>query len=88
MFNAFGDNRSAGIAGPAGKNAFDLISWTPLAARRIFRESEKINIYFDTATDGVIYEKEKPVGLKNRTGVLVSLQLGPSHSSKSVPENS
>ncbi len=39
-----------------------------VAARRIFRESERINIYFDTATDGAIYEEEKPVGLKNRTG--------------------
>ena len=68
MYNAFGDNRSLGIAGPPGKNAFDLISWIHHAARRMFRESERINIYFDTATDGVVYKDDKPVGLKNRTG--------------------
>ena len=69
MFNAFGDNQSIGVARPPGKNAFDLIKWAPHATKRIFRESEKINIYFDTATDGIVIDKKgKPFGLKIRAG--------------------
>ena len=68
MINIFGNNRSSGPPGPpepSGKDAFDLIKWAPEAVRRIFRESESVNIYFNTPTDGIIFKGDKPVGLKN-----------------------
>lgn len=55
-----------GPVGPPGKDAFNLIQWTPHSVRRMFRESEIINIFFDTKTDGIIFKNKKPVGLKNR----------------------
>ena len=67
MINIFGDNRATGPRGPKGEDAFDLIKWAPIGVKRLFRESELVNIYFNSATDGVIYSKDqKPVGLKNR----------------------
>lgn len=64
--NIFGNNRSVGIPGPPGEDAFDLIRWLPDAVRRMFRETELITIYFDTAIDGIIYDDKTPNGLKNR----------------------
>ena len=56
-----------GPAGVAGRDAFDLVQWAPDSIRRMFRESAEINIYFNSAKDGVIFNKEqKPIGLKNR----------------------
>ena len=66
MINIFGDNRIRGLRGPKGEDAFDLIRWAPHGVKRLFRESEKINIYFNSATDGIIYSDKKPIGLKNR----------------------
>ena len=43
-----------------------MIDWTPHAALRMFRESETVNIYFDTKTDGIIFKDLNPIGLKNR----------------------
>ena len=74
MFNAFGDNRSVGTPGRPGKDSFDLIHWIPHTARKMFRESELINIYFDTPTDGIIFEKDNPIGLKNH-GIGPSVDL-------------
>lgn len=66
MSNIFGNNRNVGQRGPKGKDAFDLIQWTPHGLKKLFRESEEVNIYFNTATDGVIYKEKKPIALKNR----------------------
>ena len=66
MINVFGDNRITGQKGPKGEDAFDLIQWAPHGIRRLFRESNYVNIYFNTQTDGIIYSKDhKPIGLKN-----------------------
>ena len=64
--NRFGDNLSVGPRGKRGKSAFDLISWVPHAALRMFRESEKVNIYCNTETDGIVFKDKIPIGLKNR----------------------
>ena len=66
VMNRFGDNLSVGPRGKRGKSAFDLIQWVPHAALRMFRESEKVNIYCTSETDGIIFEDKKPVALKNR----------------------
>ena len=66
MSNIFGNNRNVGQRGPKGKDAFDLIQWAPNGIKKLFRESEEVNIYFNTATDGVIYKDKKPIALKNR----------------------
>ena len=66
MINIFGDNRLTGLRGPKGKDGFNLIRWAPLGINRLFRELEQVNIYFNSATDGIIYSPEKkPIGLKN-----------------------
>ena len=66
MINIFGDNRITGLRGPKGEDAFDLIHWAPHGVKRLFRESEQVNIYFNSATDGIIYsEDKKPIGLRN-----------------------
>ena len=66
MINIFGDNRITGLRGPKGEDAFDLIRWAPHGVKRLFRESEQVNIYFNSATDGIIYsEDKKPIGLRN-----------------------
>ena len=66
MINIFGDNRLTGLRGPKGKDGFNLMRWAPIGIKRLFRESEQVNIYFNTATDGIIYSPEhKPIGLKN-----------------------
>ena len=66
MINIFGNNRSVGPPGPRGRNAFDLVRWANIAAVRMYRESELINFYFNTKTDGIIFDKKQPVGLNNR----------------------
>ena len=64
--NVFGDDRSIGLPGKDGKDAFDLIRRTAVAVRRLYTESESVNIYFNSATDGLVYENKKPIGLLNR----------------------
>lgn len=66
MINVFGDNRLIGPRGEKGRDSFNLIRWAPDSVRRMYRESETVNFYFNTATDGVIFEDGKPVALKNR----------------------
>ena len=61
-----GEDGSKGDDGPAGQDAFNLIQWAPHAIRRLFRESEAVNIYFNNATDGIIFKNKMPIGLKNR----------------------
>ena len=64
--NPFGDDRSFGIPGRSGKDAFDLVRWAPVAIRRLYRESECVNIYFNSATDGLVFNNDhKPIGLLN-----------------------
>ena len=65
MVNRFGDNLSVGPMGRKGLDSFNFIDWIPQVALRMFRESEVINIYFNTKTDGIIFKDETPVGLKN-----------------------
>ena len=62
---AKGDIGPAGAVGPRGKDAFNLIQWSPHAFKRIFRESASVNIYFNSATDGIVFKERKPIGLKN-----------------------
>ena len=58
-----------GPPGPAGKDALELNTWFPLSMVRMFREDEACTFYFDTETDGILYDKEKkPIGLKDRGG--------------------
>ena len=64
MSNIFGNNRNVGQRGPKGKDAFDLIQWTPHGLKKLFRESEEVNIYFNTATDSVIYKEKKNNSIK------------------------
>lgn len=68
MINIFGDNRQTGPigpSGPAGKDAFNFIRWAPDATVRLFRESEDINIYFDSVDDAVIKEHGQKVAILN-----------------------
>ena len=46
MSNIFGNNRNVGQRGPKGKDAFDLIQWAPQGLKKLFRESEVVNIYY------------------------------------------
>ena len=42
------------------------MKWAPHATRKMFRESESVNIFFDTAKDGIKWKGDKPIGLLNR----------------------
>ena len=56
-----------GPPGPPGRDAIDTFTWTPYSVLRMFRENEECTFYFNTADDGILYDKdEKPVGLKDR----------------------
>jgi len=61
-----GPKGDIGPVGQKGEDAFNLIQWAPHAIKRLFRESEAVNIYFNNATDGIIFKESKPIGLKNR----------------------
>ena len=70
--NKFGYIRGRrGRPGPPGRDAIDTFTWTPFSVLRMFRENEECTFYFNTADDGILYDKdEKPVGLKDRYGGL------------------
>ena len=56
-----------GPRGPPGRDAIDTFTWTPYSVLGMFRENEECTFYFNTADDGILYDKdEKPVGLKDR----------------------
>ena len=55
-----------GPPGPAGKNAFDMIGWTPKALLEMFRKNTKASFYFQSETDCILYnDKKEPIGLLN-----------------------
>ena len=58
-----------GPPGPLGWDSIDTFTWSPTSVLRMFRENEECTFYFNTADDGIIYDKDnKPVGLKDRFG--------------------
>ena len=63
--NAFGDNRMIGPQGRPGRDAFDIVKWAPGASLRFYREQQEVNFHFKDATEGLIFDGKKPVGLKN-----------------------
>lgn len=65
MFNVFGDLRSTGPRGPPGYSSFNLVKWAPDAVKKMYRDMEMINIYFDTKEGSVIKVDKKPVAIKN-----------------------
>ena len=67
--NKFGYIRGRrGPKGPPGKNAFEIHKWCPDSMLRMFRENEDCTFFFNTAEDGIIYNEEIPIGLKDRFG--------------------
>ena len=55
MIDKFGYiRRHRGLAGPLGRDAFNLYVWCPKALLQLFRESESFTYFFNTAEDGVI----------------------------------
>ena len=55
-----------GPPGPPGRDAIDTFTWTSYSVLGMFRENEECTFYFNTADDGILYDKdEKPVGLKD-----------------------
>ena len=63
--NVFGDNRNIGPPGQPGKDAFDIMKWMPMAGVQFYRQQETVNFFFKNETDGLIFEKNKPIALKN-----------------------
>ena len=58
-----------GPPGRPGKDAVNLLNWYPTSVLRMFRENEECTFYFNTAEDGILYDKDqKPIGLKDRFG--------------------
>ena len=58
-----------GPRGRPGKDAVNLSNWYPTSVLRMFRENEECTFYFNTAEDGILYDKDKkPIGLKDRFG--------------------
>ena len=57
-----------GPAGPPGKNGADVSIWCPTGVLELFRREEECTFYFNTEKDGILYEGDKPVGLKDRHG--------------------
>ena len=57
-----------GPTGPPGKNATDVSLWCPSGVLEMFRRDEQCTFYFNTKTDGILYDKQKPIGLKDRYG--------------------
>ena len=54
---------------PPGKDAVNLLNCYPFSVLRMFRENEECTFYFNTAEDGILYDKDqKPIGLKDRFG--------------------
>ena len=67
--NIFGFRRIwRGATGAKGKDGLS-IRWFPESIARMFRENSICTYFFDTLTDGLVYdEKGAVVGLKNRSG--------------------
>ena len=57
-----------GPPGPPGKNAAQLSRWCPKSVLDMFRRDEECTFYFNTDKDGILYEDDKPIGLKDRFG--------------------
>ena len=57
-----------GPRGFPGKDALDINNWFPVSVVRMFRESECCTFYFNTETDGILYEGAKVIGLKDQGG--------------------
>ena len=57
-----------GPPGPPGKNAVDIPAWCPKGVLEMFRRSEECTFYFNTEKDGILYDGQKPIGLKDRFG--------------------
>ena len=59
-----------GPPGPAGKDALQLDVWCSKSILQQFRMDASCCFYFDTRTDGILYDStgKTPIGLKNRTG--------------------
>ena len=57
-----------GPAGPPGKNAVDVSMWCPKGILEMFRRDEECTFYFNTEKDGILYDDQKPIGLKDRYG--------------------
>ena len=71
MVDKFGGigRKYRGPPGPPGKDAVNLLNWYPISVLRMFRENEECTFYFNTAEDGILYDKDqKPIGLKDRFG--------------------
>ena len=63
--NIFGDNRRYGAPGPPGRDAINIVGWTPDGLLKMFRQSTKVSFYF-TETNGIWYDdKKQPIGLLN-----------------------
>ena len=63
--NVFGDNRNIGPPGQPRNNAFDIVKWAPMAGVQFYRQEEAVNYFFKDETDGLIFDKGKPIALKN-----------------------
>ena len=57
-----------GPPGPPGKDALQLDVWCPKSITQQFRSSATCCFYFDSKTDGIVYDKGIAKGLKNRVG--------------------
>ena len=57
-----------GPPGPSGKNAVELQSWCPTGILSMFRTDEECTYYFNTKIDGLLYDRDKVIGLKDRFG--------------------
>ena len=68
--NKFGYIRGRlGPPGLPGRDAFDIFTWSPFSVLRMFRENAECTFYFNTADDGILYDKDdKPLGLMDRYG--------------------
>ena len=61
MVDKFGGigRKYRGLAGPPGKDALELEKWTSSSVLLMFRENEVCTFYFNTAKDGILYDKGK-----------------------------
>ena len=57
-----------GPTGPPGKDGTDVSLWCPKGVLEMFRRDEECTFYFNTEKDGILYDGQKPIGLKDRYG--------------------
>ena len=55
-----------GPPGPPGKDVLQFHEWCPKGVLEMFRSSATCCFYFDSKTDGIVYEGKTAIGLKNR----------------------